>query len=64
MVPGKGLEPPQCYHRWILNPLRLPFRHPGNFGDIIRSCQKCQKKADLHLKISTGIIISGGIDEK
>ena len=25
MVPGGGLEPPQCYHRRILNPLRLPI---------------------------------------
>ena len=29
MVPGVGLEPTQCFHRGILNPLRLPIRHPG-----------------------------------
>ena len=25
MVPGGGLEPPQCHHRRILSPLRLPI---------------------------------------
>ena len=25
LVPGGGLEPPQCYHRRILSPLRLPI---------------------------------------
>ena len=29
MVPRGGLEPPCGYPRWILSPLRLPFRHLG-----------------------------------
>ena len=28
-IPKVGLEPTRCCHRWILNPLRLPFRHSG-----------------------------------
>lgn len=30
MVPGAGLEPARPYGQWILSPVRLPFRHPGN----------------------------------
>ena len=29
LVPGKGLEPPQCYHRMDLNHVRLPIPPPG-----------------------------------
>lgn len=29
-VPGERLELSRCCQRWVLNPLRLPFRHPGN----------------------------------
>ena len=29
LVPRGGLEPPCGYPRWILSPLRLPFRHLG-----------------------------------
>ena len=29
MVPEEGVEPSWCCHRWILSPVRLPFRHPG-----------------------------------
>ena len=29
VVPGIGLEPIRYFYRGILNPLRLPFRHPG-----------------------------------
>ena len=29
MVPGVGLEPTHCHQYRILNPARLPFRHPG-----------------------------------
>ena len=29
MVPGAGLEPARCFHRGILNPLRLPISPPG-----------------------------------
>ena len=28
-VPREGVEPSRCCHRWILSPLRLPFRHRG-----------------------------------
>ncbi len=28
LVPRGGLEPPRCYQRWILNPLRLPIPPP------------------------------------
>ena len=30
LVPGAGLEPAWTCAPWILSPLRLPFRHPGN----------------------------------
>ncbi len=30
MVPEAGLEPARPNGPRILNPLRLPFRHPGN----------------------------------
>ena len=30
LVPGKGLEPPQCYHRMDLNHVRLPIPPPGH----------------------------------
>ena len=38
LVPEGGVEPPCPCGRWILSPLRLPFRHPGapcerSFGD-------------------------------
>jgi hypothetical protein len=29
LVPEAGLEPARYHYRWILNPLRLPFRHSG-----------------------------------
>jgi hypothetical protein len=29
LVPMERLELSRCYHRGILNPLRLPFRHIG-----------------------------------
>ncbi len=29
LVPGAGLEPARPLGQWILNPPRLPFRHPG-----------------------------------
>ena len=55
MVPKGGLEPPQCCHRWILSPLRLPvppLRHRNiivrfwcvfyNLApNIAKSTQKC-----------------------
>ena len=31
-MPGEGVEPSRCCHRWILSPVRLPFRHPGVFS--------------------------------
>ena len=31
-VPGERLELSQCCHQWILNPSRLPFRHPGIYN--------------------------------
>ncbi len=30
MVPRAGIEPAWCYHRGILNPLRLPVSPPGH----------------------------------
>jgi hypothetical protein len=30
LVPEAGLEPACPKERWILSPLRLPFRHSGN----------------------------------
>ena len=29
LVPRAGIEPAWCYHRGILNPLRLPVSPPG-----------------------------------
>ena len=29
LVPGERLELSRYRYRWILSPLRLPFRHPG-----------------------------------
>ena len=43
MVPRGGLEPPCGYPRWILSPLRLPFRHLGIEG--VRRQRLCQKAA-------------------
>jgi hypothetical protein len=33
-MPRGGLEPPCGYPRWILSPLRLPFRHLGGALDM------------------------------
>jgi hypothetical protein len=30
VVPRAGIEPAWCYHRGILNPLRLPVSPPGH----------------------------------
>ena len=40
LVPKERFELSRCYHRGILNPLRLPFRHLGYFcnGPAIESC--------------------------
>ncbi len=32
LVPRAGLEPACPFGRWILSPLRLPFRHLGIYG--------------------------------
>src|ERR1700730_18303021 len=34
LVPRAGLEPACGYPRWILSPLRLPFRHLGFLNKI------------------------------
>src|SRR5579862_4563969 len=34
-IPEEGVEPSQPCGRWILNPLRLPFRHSGLQGDLL-----------------------------
>ena len=39
LVPRGGLEPPCGCPRWILSPLRLPFRHLGTRMLIIRDPQ-------------------------
>lgn len=36
-VPGVGLEPTRPFGQWILNPPRLPFRHPGWVGTSNRT---------------------------
>ena len=36
MVPVERLELSRCYHRGILNPLRLPFRHTGQWRVVYR----------------------------
>ncbi len=35
LVPGERLELSRPCGRWILSPLRLPFRHPGVGGIVI-----------------------------
>ena len=39
LVPGGRVELPWCYHRRILSPLRLPFRHPGLEGGLYQNDQ-------------------------
>jgi hypothetical protein len=34
-LPGEGLEPTLCLQKRILNPPRLPFRHPGAGRDNV-----------------------------
>ena len=40
LVPGGRVELPWCYHRRILSPLRLPFRHPGLEGGLYQNDQQ------------------------
>jgi hypothetical protein len=35
LVPGERLELSRYHYRWILSPLRLPFRHPGMGGEDV-----------------------------
>jgi hypothetical protein len=35
LVPGERLELSRPCGRWILSPLRLPFRHPGAGRNVI-----------------------------
>ncbi len=38
-MPGARLELAQCFHRWILSPLRLPIppsRHSNEINDLER----------------------------
>ncbi len=37
LVPGVGLEPTRPFGQRILSPPRLPFRHPGQSGTLLRS---------------------------
>ena len=48
VVPGAGLEPAQCLHRWILNPLRLPISPPGLEGILYLSKQILPNLSDLY----------------
>ncbi len=43
MVPMERLELSRCCHRGILNPLRLPFRHIGQFGGFSFLFQRRQR---------------------
>ena len=45
LVPEEGLEPPRYCYRWILSPVRLPFRHSGAVREVYSKshgcCQAC-----------------------
>jgi hypothetical protein len=51
MVPGAGLEPARCFHRGILNPLRLPISPPRHCVTLLdRAGSLDSKVADYSLK--------------
>lgn len=41
-----GLEPTRCHHHRILNPARLPFRHPGNGLSLYKRLHSIAKTYD------------------
>ena len=41
LVPEVGLEPTSPFERWILSPLRLPFRHSGG-SDFTKLGARCR----------------------
>ena len=43
LVPGGGLEPPHCYQRRILNPLRLPIPPSRPRDTEGMNCRRVQK---------------------
>ena len=45
LVPGGRLELPRGRPRWILSPLRLPFRHPGKTLSILSTSYELVKDA-------------------
>ncbi len=54
LVPGARLELAQCYHRRILNPLRLPI--PPSRQDVVEAHYRdvlyiCRNKFATHVKI-------------
>ena len=50
LVPGVGLEPTQCFHRGILNPLRLQISPPGQ-GLLSRSQAFCRRPAPVTIVV-------------
>ena len=51
MVPGAGLEPARCFHRGILNPLRLPISPPRHrVASPDQAKRQAGKAADYSLK--------------
>ena len=59
VVPGAGLEPAQCLHRWILNPLRLPISPPGLEGILYLSRQILPNLSNLYKRRQVVFFFSG-----
>ena len=47
-MPEAGLEQAQYHYRWILNPLRLPFRHSGT-ERVFNACFSERLEGKVHL---------------
>ena len=55
MVPGGGLEPPHCYQRRILNPLRLPIPPSRQ-----RSRMRTRPATEPRIMAQAGGLLQGG----
>lgn len=49
-MPGGRLELPRGCPRWILSPLRLPFRHPGKTLSILSISHELVKDTQTQVK--------------
>ena len=60
MVPGVGLEPTQCFHRGILNPLRLPISPPGQ-GLLTRRRAFCPRPAPVTIAVPFHLVSKANV---